>query len=237
MNRSVPIALVSLALPLACGSSASAALLFDQFAGTGATTNAYSSQLSTGGTFSFASQVADDFSLAANATVQKIRFWGAYFNGVPAPISSFNVLVYADAGGQPTGTPGDPTGTALHSFSVSATVLDTGAPFSLGSSNILQYDVSLGAGFLATAGTTYWIAIQAVVDFPPQWGWASQAVGGGDPLGQWMPYAGFTNWRTNVHTEHTQFQLFSGTGGVIPLPGAAGLAALGLVGVTGRRRR
>lgn len=237
MDRRVPIALVSLALPLACGSSASAALLFDQFAGTGATTAYYSSQLSTGGTLTFASQVADDFSLAANATVQKIRFWGGCYNGDPVPIPSFNVLVYADAGGQPTGTPGDPTGTALHSFSVSATVVDTGSSVFGASSNILRYDVNLGAGFLATAGTTYWLAIQAAVDYPPQWGWASQAVGGGDPLSFWGPTFNYNEWQTLDQTQDTQFQLFSGTGGVVPLPGAAGLAALGLVGVTGRRRR
>lgn len=233
MNRHVPIVLVSLAVPLAFGSSACAALLFDQFGGTSACTQFRSSQLAT----SFASQTADDFSLTANATVRKIRFWGGYFNGVPAPISSFNVLIYADAGGQPTGTPGDPTGTALHSFTVSATVVDTGASISGASSNIFRYDFDLGAGFLATAGTTYWLAIQAAVEFPPQWGWATQLAGAGDPIAQWMPVAGLNEWRSIAHTDHAQFRLFSRTGGGIPLPGAAGLAALGLFGVTVRRRR
>lgn len=230
MNPFVPTVLV--VLPLAGASSASASLLFDQFAGTAATTNTWSSQFDTN--LPLVSQVADDFTLGTNATVQTIRFWGGFYNGSPTTISSFNVRVYADAGGLPTGTPGDPSGTALHSFTVSATALDTGA-FVFGNS-IFRYDVNLGAGFLAAAGTTYWLSIQSVLSYPPQWGWASQA-STGNSAALWGPVFGINTWRSDVILGDTQFQLFGATGGGVPLPGAAGLAALGLFGACGRRGR
>lgn len=229
----ITIVLQSLSLASMCGSSAAAALLFDQFGGVAATNGAWTSQIDT--SFPLDSQLADDFSLSATDTVRKIRFWGGYFNGTPAPVTSFNVRVYADAGGVPTGTPSDPSGTALHAFSVSATVVDTGATSSGMTSDILQYDVDLGAGFLATAGVTYWLAIQADISFPPQWGWTTQVAGAGNSAQLWVPVLGFNTW-TSI-TDHTQFQLFSGTGGAVPLPGAAALAALGFAGVSRRTRR
>jgi len=226
-------------VPLAAAPTALGSLLFSQFGGTGAVLeNSRTSQVSSSGE---EWQTADDFSLTSTSSVRQIRFWGGFFEGPDTTIPSFNVLVYADAGGRPTGTPGNPTATALHSFTVSAASTSTGtlAPWAgfYGNNNLLyQYDIDLGAGFTATAGVTYWLVVQAAFDNPPRWAWAMQGVTSGASAHQAGSFFGFASW-SDVGTE-SQFELFGATsGGAVPLPGAAGLAALGLVGLTRGRRR
>src|SRR5436190_2060074 len=82
----------------------------------GAGSTALSSQFDTA--YPFQSQTADDFQFSAGMLVTDVHWSGTYFNGAPLanPGPAFNIYIYADAGGKPTGGPGDPSGTALATY-------------------------------------------------------------------------------------------------------------------------
>ena len=76
--------------------------------------SAMSSQLSS--IYRFDSQTADDFILNSDMFITGVSWFGGFFRpGDPTPPDAFNILIYADAGGVPTGGPGDPSGTAPRS--------------------------------------------------------------------------------------------------------------------------
>src|SRR5215470_17902426 len=127
--------------------------------------NAYSSQRDN--VYPFDSQVADDFRLPPNTTgdplaptlVTDVHWTGLYFNpGPPGNATAFNILFYNDAGGVPTGGPGDPSGTAFASFNIPIALCNetpvAGTPY-------FTYDVTLPAGVVVQKNTTYWLAIQS----------------------------------------------------------------------------
>ena len=124
----------------------------------------------------------------------------------------------------PYWTPYSGTGT---SFNVSAISTPDGADF--------KYEADLGAGFNATAGTTYWVGIQAVMFFPPQWGISASNTMQGSEMMFGFPLLGTDYWTPGSVVfgtpRDTAFQLY----GAVPAPGA--LALLGLAGVARRRRR
>ena len=138
-----------------------------------------SSQLDTAEPFD--SQAADDFKLrdqipvgTPTYEVTGIEWAGSYWSGSeppppppPPPLEQpFNILFYADAGGKPTGGPGDPSQTALAAYVIQwADVNET----DLGD-GMYSYAVELPTPFTVDLNTTYWVAIQSVNDFPPQWG-------------------------------------------------------------------
>ena len=143
--------------------------------------------------YPFNSQVADDFRLDTTISIIGVHWWGVFYNpfeGVnPA---DFNIIFYADAGGVPTGAGmDDPTSTALAVYFMPQV---TGIP--TGETAEYEYEVLLPGDFVANADTVYWIAIQWVGEFPPQWGWDTN---GNNPehltsAMQGFPAAGYPYW-------------------------------------------
>jgi hypothetical protein len=130
--------------------------------------NSLSSQLDQ--VYPFVSQVADDFILTDAMNVTDVHWWGIYWNGTPLDACDFYIYIYADdgTGNAPTGggMP-DPSPTALATYFFTGL---TGQP--LDPNGFYEYNVTLSPPFSANANVKYWIAIQAVFAFPPQWGWA-----------------------------------------------------------------
>jgi hypothetical protein len=138
----------------------------------------------------FDSQVADDFELDDDYIVTDVHWWGAFWNiqgGTYPNPCDFNIYIYENAGGVPTGGPNDPSGTAIYSW--------TGSALGTGSSALYEYEVDLVPPFNAQKDTIYWIAIQAIFDFVPdgQWGWVDAGTGGGNAV-QGFPLLGTPYW-------------------------------------------
>lgn len=222
MNK---VAFTAIATVTLTASAASAGdLLYDNVPSGWAESTAMSSQYDLA--YPFDSQIADDFVLAGGGTVTSVKFFGGFWNGSPVAIDSFNIIFYEDAGGMPTGGPTDPTATGTL-FNVSATSTPSGVDF--------EYDADLGAGFSANAGSTYWVAIQAVMLFPPQWGINQSNTIQGNEAHAGFPLLGSDYWTPGSIVFGTArdaaFQLY----GQVPTPGA--LALLGVAGLARRRRR
>jgi len=121
--------------------------------------------------YPFISQVADDFILPSDGTIEGVHFWGVFYGGTvyPNPVE-FNIYIYADdgTGTMPTGAGmGDPSPTALAAYNFPAV---TGT---LVGTDRYMYDVTLPESFAATGGVKYWICIQEVASYVDwgQWGW------------------------------------------------------------------
>jgi len=137
----------------------------------GDTGYAYASQLDL--VYPFDAQVADDFILSANYNITDVHWWGAFWNGPPDEVDpcDFYIYIYADdgSGNQPTGAGmAHPGVTALATYFFSQI---TGYPLSPNGN--YEYNVTLSPPFGATGGVKYWIAVQAVFPFQPQWGWVN----------------------------------------------------------------
>lgn len=121
----------------------------------------------------FDNQGADDFVVPVGATwsVTQVDVAGAYFNGT-GPADSFNVYFYADAGGLP--------GALVTSQTALAYTNDASAAIALATPVIL------------TAGT-YWVSVQARLDFTPngEWGWEARSVQSNGPAAWQNPADGF----------------------------------------------
>lgn len=196
----------------------------------GAGSTALSSQLDTA--YPFNSQTADDFLFSAGSIVTDVHWSGTYFNGAALgdPGPAFNIYIYADAGGTPTGGPGDPSGTALASYN---TGVGGAGQVASGTAGFFDYNYNLTTPFVAAAGVHYWIAIQSINTFPPQWGWGTST--GPAQLNnakQGFPLLGINYWTDVAPAHEMAFQL---TGTPLPAPGV--LALLGMAGMVGTRRR
>jgi hypothetical protein len=155
------------------------------------TSNGLSSQLDW--TY-FNSQVADDFELQDDTLITDVHWWGIFWNGPPAGPNpaDFNIIFYADAGGMPTGAGSpDPTPTALKVYNMSGVM---GVP--TGGVEEYEYDVVLPEPFQAFGNTRYWIAIQWIGIFPPQWGWSTNGANPDllNPAVQGFPLLGMAYW-------------------------------------------
>ena len=212
---------VTLALSvLAFASSASAQVVWDNYP-FGPDGGLTSSQLDL--VYPFDSQVADDF--VGGFTVNHIEWDGGFWNGSPVDIPDWNIIFYADAGGKPTGGPTDPTGTALYHYVISGGSVD------IVDNGDFRYTYNVDLPDTVFDAETYWVAIQPVFAFPPQWGIA----GALDSFQGYSAHSGFpllgTDYWTPLDTgADMAFRLYG-----VPAPGA--LALLGLAGLVGRRRR
>jgi len=124
--------------------------------------------------YPFQSQIADDFQFDSSMLVEDVHWWGVFWNGVDQNPTDFNIIFYADdgTGNAPTGAGmDDPTSTALATYFMPAV---TGTPLG---SMLYEYDVTLDTPFAAEGGQHYWIAIQGVLGFPPQYGFESNGNG------------------------------------------------------------
>jgi hypothetical protein len=107
----------------------------------------------------FDDELADDFVVPGGQTwnVDTVEADGVYFNG-PGPAASFNVRFYLDSGGLPGTLVTERTGSAY---------VQGGSTFSI----TLSPPATLAAG-------TYWVSVQARLDFSPlgQWGWTDRTL-------------------------------------------------------------
>ena len=180
--------------------------------GVGAGSNGLASQLDLA--YPFNAQVADDFKLDEETFITDVHWWGVFWNpgGGPNP-AQFNIIFYADAGGMPTGAGmPDPTPTALAVYNFPSV---TGVPVG---TDQYEYEVDLDPPFVAQAYEHYWIAIQWVGNFQPQWGWSTN----GDnpellfPSVQGFPLASVPYW--TVHGYGDMAFYLTGVTGPEPQP-------------------
>jgi hypothetical protein len=137
----------------------------------GDTGYAFSSQLDE--VYPFDSQVADDFIFDVGMDVTDVHWWGAFWNGPPDEVDpcDFYIYIYADdgSGTQPTGAGMEhPQVTALATYFFPQL---TGYPLSPNGNH--EYNVTLSPPFQATGGVKYWLVVQPVFPYPPQWGWVN----------------------------------------------------------------
>jgi hypothetical protein len=137
----------------------------------------------------FDDMAADDFTVTIGEAwnVKGIDVVGAYWGlQEPGPADSVNVTFHADEADLP--------GTPVCSATIVPAVDDNG-------SFVLRLDPQL----LLSPGTTYWLSLQANMDYwtRGQWGWEMRSVQGGEYPSKWQnPRNGFgTNCITWADTE------------------------------------
>jgi hypothetical protein len=139
-----------------------AAIIYDQPYDGSNIANAYASQNdSTIGGFGDFAKAYDDFTLDSATSIGKVKWYGEFFSGEPAPISNFLIQFWSDNSGP---------NAELFSETIVGNAHETLVE-KIGNFNLYQYGMDLSLPFKALAGTTYWLSIQATLDYPPQWGW------------------------------------------------------------------
>jgi hypothetical protein len=158
-------------IPIPRAPKAPQVVLYDQYnnAGGNATLSATFDDFPT-----FSSDLADDFVVPGGQTwnVESIDADGVYFNGA-GPAFNWNVFIYANNGT----LPGAPVYSTLNQ-----PVTQVGTTFT----------VNLTPAAVLPAGT-YWIEIQANMDFATQgeWGWTDRTVQSNNPAAWQNPGGGF----------------------------------------------
>ena len=133
--------------------------------------------------------VADDFRFAEDTLVNRIVWWGGYFNPPATEPDNFTIRLFADDTGQP--------GALLATIAAGAVDrVATGQYVNPGLYPEFQYLLPLSSPFLAHAGQRYWISIVNPAS-GGNWLWeaSSNSVNPGvqrsyaDPVtGPWAPY-------------------------------------------------
>jgi hypothetical protein len=221
------IGLALLVFSLVFGSSATAAIVYDQ-----------SPPGNTGRTSDFAApnvnQQAQRVQLSSDASIQAGVTWG-FFIDASTPTDNFTIRFYNDNGsGLPQTTPfAEQTGVAV-------TRVDTGQ-LSIGGSPIFRNTFNLSSPVALTASTPYYLSIVNNTSASSSWTWASQQ--GGDAGPRFNRDSDAASW--NATTELLAFQLSDsviGTAAAVPALGpasiaiTAGLLALGGALVARRRK-
>jgi Alpha-galactosidase, CBM13 domain/FG-GAP-like repeat len=159
-------------LPIVPYPEAPQVVLYDQLDNAG--TTSVSSQDFEAALDPFDDFAADDFVVPAGQTwnISEVDVPGTYFNGA-GPAASFNVFVYADSGGLP--------GTQIYGARDVSYVNNSGV-FQV----TLRVPAALGPG-------TYWVSVQARMDFIPggQWFWAARTMQANSPAAWKNPEGGF----------------------------------------------
>jgi hypothetical protein len=146
--------------------------------------------------YPFDSATADNF-VGRGDDVLGASWWGVYWNGGVVVPDAFYVTIYADAGGIPN-TPPPPTGGGLISWHIPA----PGYHETFSGATEADYcfwvqDADPPVPLFAEQDVPYWISIQALFCFPPQWGWST---GTGDGTDVWFgfPLLGYPYWTPGV---------------------------------------
>jgi hypothetical protein len=123
----------------------------------------------------FDNTAADDFVVPAGQTwnVSQVRAPGVYFNGT-GPAASFNVTVYPDASGFPGASPACTRSAAAYTNASGV------------------FSITMSPACALPAGT-YWVSIQANMDFPVggQWGWTDRTIQSNSAAAWRNPGGGF----------------------------------------------
>jgi hypothetical protein len=125
--------------------------------------------------------LADDFTLGSDASVGQVDAAGTYA-GFPGPVNSFHVTVYGDSSGSP--------GTTIQDWPAASYTVVGGSDFR----------ITLDPAVDLSAGVTYWISVQANMDFGTggQWYWEDRSVQNGTGAMWENPGGGFgvgcTTW-------------------------------------------
>jgi hypothetical protein len=127
-----------------------------------------SSQLDTAVPFN--SQTADDFIFESETEIGGVGWYGGLWNGPPNDMNpcDFNIYIYDDDGSGTAPTGGgtsNPETTAVAAYSFEEVLGESIGDYAY------SYEVTLDPVFVAEQNVKYWIVIQAVFNFPPQWGW------------------------------------------------------------------
>lgn len=179
---------------------------------------------------------AEDFVLAANASLESVRFWT-----IESPTASWDGslqwYLFADNGGQPAASAfGSGSGTSI---SKAAT-----GNIALGFYVEYQYDFSLLSPVALTAGTTYWLGLHVNNNFNrADVYWETTNGAGATAFGRESENGTFTNWTSNG-ANHA-FELYGSEtrlppqGPVVPEPTSLALAGFAGIGMAVRaiRRR
>jgi hypothetical protein len=114
---------------------------------------------------------ADDFSVAKNTLITNVQWVGLYAVSNTPAVDNFVIRIYTDKNG--------PSGTPLATFEVGNNVnrTDSGQNFQL-LLDVFEYSAEIN--FVANAGTTYWLSIDArsFADNNDTWFWGSLSTTG-----------------------------------------------------------
>jgi hypothetical protein len=133
--------------------------------------NAYASQLDV--CYPFYAECSDDFLCSDPSPITAIDWWGLYWNpGAPPFADHFVIRFY-------TNNPGPPSTPANLLYEEECTVYTEEWDSYYGQYHYFQ---ELTVPFPQEPGHIYWISIQSVFCYPPQWGWCGAAE-------QWQDFA------------------------------------------------
>ena len=139
-----------------------AAIIYDQPYDGSNIADAYASQNdSASGGFGDFAKAYDNFTLDSATSIGKVKWYGEFFSGEPAPISNFLIQFWSDNSGP---------NAELFSETILGNADETFVK-KIGNFNLYKYGMDLSLPFKALAGTTYWLSIQPTLDYPPSWGW------------------------------------------------------------------
>ena len=184
--------------------------------------------------YPFRSGVADDFYCGDDpvndiCVITDIHWWGCYWNGVMTDPQGFEINIYNDAGGMPTGAGlPNPNVTAIASvYAPRGTYSET-----LWQTDRYEYDLILDEPIYLDCNEYYWLEIVIEENFPPQWGWEGTDGVQGAGAQQGFPALGLNYWTPLDPVTDMAFYI---TGYCIPEPGALSLLAIGGLALLRRR--
>ena len=120
-----------------------------------------------------ANQQADNFSIAADASVGSVEVWG-FISGATQPLfSNFTIRFFSD-------TPGAPTANPFQEYAgLTASSIDTSG-FVSGVNSVLHYVINLPTPVSLSAATPYYLSVlNDTVGDPGNWAWYSVQDGTG----------------------------------------------------------
>ncbi len=137
--------------------------------------------------YPFYSESSDDFMCTDPRPIEAIEWWGTYWNPGADPFAEYFVIRFYDNVVGPPSTPG----TLL--YEEYCTVYTEEYDAAVGQYHYFQ---EMTVPFNQVPGTIYWVSIQAVLLFPPQWGWCQSGSQWNDFAVQDFELAGVPRWTT-----------------------------------------